>query len=59
MATYDVDDIVRKIGGTQKYKVVEVSELITTEQKYVCVFEPPMAMNVQMKFKESDIEAVS
>ena len=55
---FNEDDIVRrKVGGTQKYKVVEVLPIVTTD-KYACVFEPEMGAVMKMTFKGSDIELV-
>jgi len=58
MATFQVDDVVRKSGGQQKYKIVEVLPLVVT-QKYLCKFEPEMASYVKFTFKETDLESVS
>ena len=55
MANFSVNDIVRKIGKIQKYKVIEVLP-VTTEQKYVCIFEPTLAPSMKMTFKENILE---
>ena len=58
MATFNVDDIIRKTGGTQHYRVTEVLP-VETVQKYKCKFEPnTMTQMVDFTFKEADIEAV-
>lgn len=60
MSLYNVDDIVKKlVGGDQKYKIVEVAPLVTTEQKYVCIFEPRMGPGMKMTFREDSIELAS
>ena len=56
MATFSVDDIIRKTGGTQNYKIVEVPA-IETVQKYKCKFDPStMSQMVDFTFKETEIE---
>lgn len=52
---FNVGDIVRKVGGSQKYKVTEV----LTGSKYKCKFEPPMNETVTFVFKETDLVLVT
>lgn len=49
---FQVDDIVKKTGGSQKYKVSEV----LPESKYECVYEPLINPNIKFTFKEADLE---
>ena len=59
MATFSVNSIVRKVGGSQSYKVAEVLPIVSV-QKYKCKFEPnTMNQSLSFNFKESEIELVS
>ena len=49
---FHVDDIVKKIGGNQKYKVVEV----LADSRYKCKLEPPISSIMTLVFKESELE---
>ena len=46
-----VGDVVKKVGGSQKYKIVEVKE----NSKYDCNLEPKINP-VILTFKEADLE---
>ena len=52
---FNVDDIVKKINGSQKYKVDEVLE----NSKYKCELSPNTSPSVRFVFKEADLELVS
>jgi len=51
---FEVGDVVKKIGGTQKFEVVEVLE----DSKYKCKYypRPPYSETVFFTYKESEIE---
>jgi hypothetical protein len=51
---FNVGDIVRKIGKTQKYKVKEVVGV-----EYKVQYEPLTAPDVVLEFKESELELAS
>ena len=46
-----VGDIVRKIGGVQKYKITEIDG-----EKAVCIYWPHGNPNVHFTFKLSELE---
>lgn len=48
---FNVGDIVKKITGTQKYKVIE-----TASPKYVCKLYPLINPNLKFTFDESQLE---
>ena len=52
---FNVGDIVKKIGGSQKYKVSEV----LAGSKYRCKFEPSTNNTVTFVFKEADLVLVT
>jgi len=49
---FSVGDIVKKIDGSQKYKVVDV----LPDSKYKCIFEPKTSSTVSFVFKESVLQ---
>ena len=49
---FHIGDIVKKINGTQKYKVIEV----LPDSKYKCVFHPNINSVVSFIFKEGVLE---
>jgi len=51
---FNVGDIVKKNGGVQKYKIIDVLE----DSKYECAYEPNICLPVKFKFKEADIVLV-
>jgi len=51
---FEVDDIVKKATGSQRYKVKEV----LPESKYKCQYEPLIAPHVKFVFDEADLELV-
>ena len=49
---YKIDDIVKKIDGTQKYKIIELKP----PTKYVCQLYPNTVTGLKFTFKEDNIE---
>ena len=50
--SFNVDDIVKKISGTQKYVVKEV----LTDDKYKCKYYPDIGQSISFVFKGTDLE---
>ena len=48
---FNVGDIVKKVGGTQKYQVIEV----LADSKYKCKLYPRMSESVIFTFAEADL----
>ena len=51
---FNVGDIVKKIGETSKYKIIELKLPL----KYVCQLYPNTVSGLKFTFKEIDLELV-
>jgi len=49
---FKVDDIVKKISETRKYKIIELQP----PSKYVCQLYPNTVSGLKLTFKEDDLE---
>ena len=52
---FNINDIVKKKTGTQKYKVVQIEP----NDKYGCKLQPPIGQITTYYFKEDVLELVS